>query len=938
LLGVAAVIVALLPSAEWGQAPDGSQARWDVIVEHFGIDADEIERSVTVPLESEMARLPGIAALRSVSKFGKSRVTAELAGDVDRGAFFLALSDAVDRVEADLPPSSQKPRIVSSGGPAPSFIVALDRLGRPGDFRDWLERTVKPSLERRTGVGEVEVGGGRTQEVHVVVDEDRTAAAGASLDDVARALQTQDVLLPAGTWRGTADRAVSLRGRLPDLSAMAAVPVPLKTGTVPLGNLARVSYAEREPESMSRLDGEERAVLMAHAAGTANLIAFSRQMRAAVTELEAQGISAKIILDEGRVLESALRETLVALIEGLAAVLAVLPLILPSWRMFAGLAVVPLSLVATVAVLGLAGIPVDSFVLAGFTAGFGTVLDFALLVCRTPNTRLQPLLSALLSALVTTLLFLAPLAFLDFVWPGIRTLVVAAGLLLVVSFALTALFVPVLRGAGDEVSRPARWRSRLVKRFGSIARRSVQAVLAFSTRRASVVTALSAGLTLAAAAAVIPGVRLESGPDSPELSVHVEYESGSSLDSVDTRTVDLVARIRQIAGVQSVQSVARPGSADLTVVRSSQAQPELPEAVVAAGRGVPGAFVYIPQPRSGMVSVAIHISGDDSVLLRTLAKRAAGALSDAGVGQPVLNFKDPPRRLAVVFDPVKLDQAGLSAAQAATSLRWSLWGPVAVKWVTDRERDLRVMGVGAGLTRESLMAIPLKGTQSVVRLGLVASLSEEDGGAKIYHENRQRTVSLTVQTRAAPAHSIVSSIDGALRAVAWPSGYAFRVDPRLAEEENHFVLAGGALCLSLVLIGLLFAARTQRLGVPALILAMVPVALAFPVLAMALLGGLTMPAVLALVLSGGTVVNNAVLITDAASSGLDARRAVRRRLPSLAITNLAALLGAVPLALAGQGGLSTVLALVVSGTAVGSFLTTLTTIPALLTLFPRLKA
>jgi HAE1 family hydrophobic/amphiphilic exporter-1 len=117
---------------------------------------------------------------------------------------------------------------------------------------------------------------------------------------------------------------------------------------------------------------------------------------------------------------------------------------------------------------------------------------------------------------------------------------------------------------------------------------------------------------------------------------------------------------------------------------------------------------------------------------------------------------------------------------------------------------------------------------------------------------------------------------------------------------------------------------------------MVPVALAFPIWGASLAGGFTIPVLLGLVLLGGTVVNNAILIVDSARAhpGALVYGAIRRRLAPLVMTNVTAVLGALPLALAGQGILPTLAVLVVWG-ALGAALTTLTTIPALLSLFPR---
>jgi HAE1 family hydrophobic/amphiphilic exporter-1 len=366
----------------------------------------------------------------------------------------------------------------------------------------------------------------------------------------------------------------------------------------------------------------------------------------------------------------------------------------------------------------------------------------------------------------------------------------------------------------------------------------------------------------------------------------------------------------------------------------------LTAALVDAGDQVDGAFVYIPSGTGAhTVPVQVILSGDDNARLRALAKEASRRLSSApGVTQVVMNFKEPSRQLALTFDHAKTIRAGVSPAEAASALRWNLYGPVALKWIDgDRERDLRIKGPrGRALTRDELVNLPIVGTQGTVKVSSLARLTEEPGGAKIYHENRQRVVYLTAQTTQGSAREIVRSLTDALGQVAWPPGYTFRIDPRLAEQEAHFGWVAVSLALSLVLVGLLLGARSQSFAVPPLTLAMVPVALAFPVLGAALMGGFTVPVLLGLVLLSGTIVNNAILIVDAVRqrSG-SVYRVLRRRWAPLAMTNLTAVLGSLPLIFAGEPGsiLPTLAVLVVWG-ALGASLTTLTTIPALLTKYP----
>lgn len=945
LLAVAAVALFFLPRVELGHARGGPTG-WVVTLEHFGVDSEEVERSITEPLETEFGRLGGVSALRSVSEYGKARVTVETREGTDNGAFFLALSDAVERVASELPSSVQKPRIVpSSNGKSPAFIAVLDASGSSLDeLRDWVERRVKPALEKRPGVGEVEVGGGLVKEVRVVADEARLARRGVGFEAVALALQTQGGLFPAGTFtQGRLERSLSVRGRFGDLASVGEARVGLPGGeSLPVNDLAAVGFAGREADTVSRVDGAERVVLLVYASGTANPIALSREMASALGEFRGEGMRFRVLVDEGQILAQALGETVRALAEGLGAVLLVLPFLARRGRLAAALVLV-LSLVVTTAVLGAAGKSVDPFVLAGYAVGLGTVLDFVLLTARAGPKGLDDLFPSLATGLAITLLFLAPLAFLDFVWPGIRTLVSAVGLLLVVSFALAALFLPVLPGAGADPRGGRPWKlPQALARCARSARRLAARLVGFSIRRPRLVTAASAALAIGGAALLAAlGVSLDDRAPAREVAVHVEFEPEASLASVDARTVDLVRRFRAVDGVTGVQSLARRGSTDLTVAwDGTRNRGDLAQALADAGRPVPGAFVYLPEGSAARTTpVTVTLNGDDHQRLRTLAKAAARELSAAGVGLVVLNFKDAPRRLAVRLDHAKVAAAGTTAAEVASALRWNLWGPVAMKWLDgDHERDLRVVGSRSrNLTRGSLMDLPLVGTRRIVKLASVAQLVEEPGGAKLYHENRQRSVSLTVETTLRSARAITAAVGSALTRVVWPPGYAYRVDPRLAEQESRFGWVLAALLVSLLLVGMVLTARTQSLGAAPLTLAMVPVALAFPVAAAAL-GGFTVPVLLGLVLLAGTVVNNAVLVVDSvrARPQRSVFAAVRHRLVPLVLTNLTAVLGALPLVVAGPpGGLLPTLAGLVVWGALGASLSTVTTIPALLTLFPR---
>jgi HAE1 family hydrophobic/amphiphilic exporter-1 len=289
-----------------------------VTVDDPGKDCRTIEREITVPLEDGVASTPGVVQVRSVSEYGRSRVTVIAAEGERRDAVSPSLRDAVHRVAAGFPPTAQKPRIVASAlGHRPTFIAAVRSTRHGGAaLRDLVEREVKSSFSRVEGAGEVDAGGGAAREVHVRVDAGTSARRGLSTAEIAGQVARQAMLAPAGTISGGRTRTVvSVAGRASSLGGLSALPIRLPGGgAVALEQLASVTDGFREPESVSRVDGSEAVVISVHSSGTANLVALSRRLREETARWEREGLAFDVLLDRGRALEDEVRGILVALL------------------------------------------------------------------------------------------------------------------------------------------------------------------------------------------------------------------------------------------------------------------------------------------------------------------------------------------------------------------------------------------------------------------------------------------------------------------------------------------------------------------------------------------------------------------------------------------------------------------------------------------------
>jgi HAE1 family hydrophobic/amphiphilic exporter-1 len=978
LLAACALSLYFLQRASLGPSREQRLASYTVLIECAGVDSGRIERAITMPLEDEVAGIPGIVEIRSVSEYGKSRVTVVASEGEQRAELSLRLRDAVERVYGKLPLAAQKPEILSSSlSQRPVFVASVRAAGGAGatgaaitggeELRELVERAVKPGFARIPGVGEIEAGGGAAREVHVRVDSRKAALRGLSLADVAGQIARQSLLAPAGTLRAAGRQmGASVAGRMGAVGELARLPIALPdtAEAIALCDIAEVENGFRERDSVSRVDGREAVVISVQSSGTANLIALSRGLRAETARWEARGLAFDVILDQGRALERAAGGIISSLLQGLLVVTAVLPLFVHDARRIGVLAAaLPLTGLIVVAALAAAGISLDQYVLAGLAVGIGTILDTGIIVSEQRTVRqVHDLAPSLAASLATTLIVLVPLLFLEFVSAGIRQVAIAIALLLVVSFALDMLFLPAFFLAGTPPWRKRRPSMAAARRAGASRKASRRALrllhqlIEFTIRRRALVLAGAAALVCAMGAALLLGEKDFSPPvEDSSIYAHVEFEPGATVDSVDERVAQYARSLKGAAGIGMIESIARRDSAEMQVSFDPGRTSRSRVAAIMRDQGerIPGGFVYLPEgaPQTSR-GIEIAIRGDDDALLRDLARDTAHLLGgQRWVRQVVLNFKNAPPALIVTVDHHRAAELGVRAAEVAGALRWALHGPVALKWIEDdREIDLRVMETGARhATRADILAVPVRNSAGAVRpVSGLATLEVRAEGGKIFRKDRQRAVYLTVHAAGGTVEAAVGRIRETLAGVALPPGYAFELDREVRELNDSFRLLWIALGLSAVFIYVVLAGFGESLGSPIAVLSILPTSLAFPVVAYALLAEpIRVPILVGFIMLSGMVVNNSILVIDAIRDRLRVagmqsalHGAIRGRIRPLLITSVATIAGTIPLLFArSQGaGFLSALAFVVFWGMLGSLASTILIVPALAAAAPRLFA
>jgi multidrug efflux pump subunit AcrB len=969
-MGLLIVLVlsgAILSTARLGPSGSGGGAAFTVIVEHFGVDATEIERTITRPLEDALGSLPGLKSLRSLSDYGSSRVTVFMRPGSSERETYLQLRDAVDRLYSQLPGSVQRPRIVSSGDEGRAFYIASARSSPMNvtDLATLLEKELKPSLEKIEGAGEVEVGGGAPREIHVVLDEDRLSRAGLDAGAIARAIQSSELLAPLGVVRERGyELAVVLSGRLGSLEALRSLRVPLGgnggAGTsAALGSLARVDYAPRERDEISRVDGSENAVVAVKSSSGANLVELSRAIRAELARWEARGLEFGVILDSGAELEKSLASILEAILFAVIVSALTLPLFLSGARRVVVISVsIPVIGLASAAVIAATGLSLDTYILSGLAVGMGTMIDTGIILAgraapgadrETYFGEAERLIPALLSSCLTALIVLVPLLALDFGGGGIRKVSLALAALMAISFVLSCLFIPPYAVAPAPHTAAAGHPQRMLgaslpairRRARSLAEKVI--TLCASSKKAP----LAGGAVVAALgiwAVTTIGIDLEPPSQADSIPVHVECESGASIESVDARVAAFTARLRAMPGVTVVQSTARRGSAEVEVgfdpARVTRAA--LSSTIRETGRAIPGGFAYLPEgvgPAERQLEIAI--TGEDDTALKDYAAQAARLLGGQRfVREVVLNFKEPADSYAFRVDTSRAAAVGASAEAVAGALRWHLYGPVALKWIgEDREVDLRVMGRKAAPTLEELGRVPVPvGSARSVPAEAAGSFSLQHETGKLYRLNRQRAAYLTAHVEAGDIRTIVRKVETTLAGIDLAPGYAFDVGRELVEQAGRFQTLWLTFALCILLVYLVLGILTESAIWPLVILAVLPASITLPLIIMRLTGQrLVVPVLIGLIVLSGMAVNNSILIVDAFKSRRDrgpraVTDAVLSRLAALTATSGATVFGHLPLLFAAGEGAAFMrsLAFVIIWGIVGSYAATVLLVPALI--------
>ena len=920
-----------------------------------GAGPEEIEAQITKIIEEAINTVSGIDELRSVTREGLSQVIVQFVLEKDLGVAAQEVRDKVGTILAELPQDADPPIVEKFDIDAtPIATITVSGFRSLKELTEIAENQVKEPLESVTGVGAIDIIGGRKREIQVLLDHERLMAYRLSMRTVAEALAKQNVEFPGGRiTQDSGETVLRTLGRVKSVREFEDIVVATTDGVpITIADIGRVEDGVEEPRSLSRYDGKNAVSLVIRKQSGANTVDAVEALQERLSEVQKllpPGLDARITRDQSEFVKASVHEVEQHLILGSIFASIIVFFFLGNLRSTIIAAVsIPVSIIATYTLLAAAGYSLNRITLLGLTLAVGIVIDDAIVVLENiyryiEEKGMNPFEAARaataevgLAVSATTLslvVIFVPVGFLKGIigmWLSSFGFTMAFAIMvsLLVSFTLTpmmcARFLPKNSDHKAHSSRESL--------FYRLIDRSYTAMLAWSMRHRWVVVCLTLGLFIATpwiAGLVRPS--LMASDDRGEFEINIKTPPGYSLAQTDAVTRQIEAEIQPLPGVAHLlteigsvvgESVTR---AKIVVLLNHYTERDLKQHQVMdlareKVQGFPGMRISVDQilPVSGggvqNVDVSYNLRGPE---LETLHHYAEALTTEArqipGLRDVDSSYEGGNPELQVHLNRRKSSDLGVEAADIASTIRIMVAGE---KITTYREGD-ELYDVRLRLAPESRnrpeviqqAAIP-SAAVGQVQLSSLVDMIPGTGPVQIDRQERQRQITLTANLAKGKALSdAIADIDVKVEDMGLPPGYTTGVSgmgKMFAEMMESFQLA---FLLSIIGMYMILAAQFESFLHPITIMLSLPLAVPFALLALWLFDQhLALFAILGMLLLFGIVKKNSILQIDHTinlrAQGIPRDEAIlranRERLRPILMTTLALVAGMVPI-LIGQG-------------------------------------
>jgi multidrug efflux pump len=386
VLLVGAVAYFLLPVAP---LPQVDFPTIQVVAKLPGASAETMATSVATPLERQLSLIAGITQMTSSSSLGTTNIAVQFDLTRDINGAAQDVQTAINAAGGTLPKNLPNPPTYEKVNPADFTLLSL-ALTSPSltltQLDGYAEDYLAQQISQMPGVGLVDFHGQQRPAVRIQLDPDKLAARGLTLEDVRSIVGVQTVNAPKGSLNGP-DRSVVFNAtdQLTTVDGYRDLVVAYKNGApVRVQDLGTVISASEDTQQAAWLQHERAIILDVHKQPGYNVVQTIANIKTALPALEATLPAAAhlhVVGDRTQTINASVHDVQFTLMLTVGLVVMVIFSFLRNlWATVIPSLTIPLSLVATFAVMYVLGYSLDNLSLMGLTIAVGFVVDDAIVV------------------------------------------------------------------------------------------------------------------------------------------------------------------------------------------------------------------------------------------------------------------------------------------------------------------------------------------------------------------------------------------------------------------------------------------------------------------------------------------------------------------------------------------------------------------------------
>ena len=376
-----------------------------------GASPETMASTVATPLERKLGTIAGVTEITSSSALGSSRITLQfdLSRDIDGAA--RDVQAAINAARVDLPATLRSNPTYRKVNPAdaPILILALTSpTMSQGEMYDAASTVLQQKLSQVAGVGQVSVGGSSLPAVRVELNPNSLNKYGIGLEDVRNALSGTNANKPKGVVeQGERQWQIAADDQAQKAAQYRSLIVSYRNGApVQLRDVGEVTDSVEDLRNAGMANGKPSVLVILNRQPNANIIETVDRIRALMPQLKASipsSIDLDVVLDQTMTIRASLKDVEKTLAISVGLVILVVFLFLRNVRasLIPSVAV-PVSLLGTFGIMYLCGYSLDNFSLMALTIATGFVVDDAIVVLenvtRHMEAGMKPLEATLLGA------------------------------------------------------------------------------------------------------------------------------------------------------------------------------------------------------------------------------------------------------------------------------------------------------------------------------------------------------------------------------------------------------------------------------------------------------------------------------------------------------------------------------------------------------------